>query len=185
MYVLEPPPVKCSYIFLSWISILYIQSIQNQLLPLQEAYRIALKPSIVVLELCFHQQQISETTRVGSCHHWNIFMANFPCRFFFFLVCFLPPCHFHIHILWCFSSTKHEWPDASSRVKLYQRLSSLAFGTLFILSFSAANFSRLFSISFLWLSSALFYQSLLVTWKENLKIESHWSICWMPPLVKL
>lgn len=112
---------------------------------------------------------------------WQIFPADF----FFFLVCFLPPCHFHIHILWCFSSTKHEWPDASSRVKLYQRLSSLAFGTLFILSFSAANFSRLFSISFLWLSSALFYQSLLVTWKENLKIESHWSICWMPPLVKL
>lgn len=161
MYVLEPAPVKCSYIFLSWISILYIQSIQNQLLPLQEAYRIALKPS----KLCWNSA--STSSRYQRLLEWDLAIIEiflwqiFPADFFSCL--FPPPLPFRIHILWCFSSTKHEWPDASSRVKLYQRPSSLAFGTLFILSFSAANFSRLFSISFLWLSSALFYQSLLVT----------------------
>lgn len=169
----------------SWINILYTQSIQNQSLPWQEAYRIALKPS----KSCWNT--VSTGSRCQRLPEWNLVITEiflwqiFPADYFFPCLFPLPPCHFPIHIPWCFSSTKHKRSDPSSRAKLQQRLSSLPFGALFILSFSAANFSRLFSVSFLWLSSALFYQSLLLTWKENLKIESHWSICWMPPLVKL
>lgn len=156
-----------------------MQSIPNQFLPVQEAHRAALKPS----ESCWSSASTSsrcETPWIGSLSALKDFYGKFTLQFWFFFFFWFAssPCHFPI--LWCFSSTKHEWPDPSSRANPQQSLSSLAFGALFILSFR-----RLFSISFLWLSSALFYQSLLVTWKESLKIESHWSICSMPPLVKL
>lgn len=154
-----------------------MQSIPNQFLPVQQAHRAALKPSES------HWSSAStvsrcQTPRIGSLSALKDFYGKFALEFWVFFWFVSSPCL--LPILWCFSSTKHERPDPSSRANPQQRLSSLAFDALFILSFR-----RLFSISFLWLSSALFYWSLLVTWKENLKIESHWSICWMPPLVKL
>lgn len=94
----------------SWKSIFCMQSIPNQFLPLQEAHRAALNPS----ESRWNSASTSsrcQTPRIGSCQHWNIFTANFPYSFFSWFAS--SPCHFPI--LWCFSSTKHEWPDPSSR----------------------------------------------------------------------
>lgn len=154
-----------------------MQSIPNQFLPVQDAHRAALKPSESRWSSASTGSRC-QTPRIGSLSALKDFYGKFSLQFFGIFFFFSSPCHFPI--LWCFSSTKHEWPDPFSRANPQQKLSSLAFGALFILYFRS-----LFSISFLWLSSALFYQSLLVAWKENLKFESHWSICWMPPLVKL
>lgn len=74
---------------LSWINILYIQSIQNQSLPWQEAYRIALKPS----KSCWNTVSTgSRCQRLPECNLviieiflWQIFPADY------FFSLFVPP----------------------------------------------------------------------------------------------
>lgn len=98
---------------LSWKSKFYMQSIPNQFLPEQEAHRAALKPSES------HWSSASTGSRcqtpwIGSLSELKDFYGKFALQFWAFFWFASSRCHFPI--LWCFSSTKHEWPDPSSRV---------------------------------------------------------------------